>query len=104
MFRFILSILIEADLLLQMEEFLYAHLLYSKQFSHYLSVCLSHRTALEKLHSVDDAFRRQLESIQAAHQAELLRTANETQKRIDQANRKVDCRHRNVQFSFMFQC
>lgn len=44
---------------------------------------------MEKLHCVDDAFRRQLESVQAAHQAELLRLANEKQKQIEQANQKV---------------
>ncbi|KAF7668417.1 hypothetical protein LDENG_00014550 [Lucifuga dentata] len=45
--------------------------------------------AVEKLHCVDDAFRRQLESIQAAHQAELLQLANEKQKQIGQVNQKV---------------
>uniref|UniRef100_A0A7N6A2D6 Leucine-rich repeat and coiled-coil domain-containing protein 1 n=1 Tax=Anabas testudineus TaxID=64144 RepID=A0A7N6A2D6_ANATE len=45
--------------------------------------------ATEKLHCVDDAFRRQLESIQATHQTELLRLANEKQKQIEQANQKV---------------
>ncbi|XP_031586981.2 leucine-rich repeat and coiled-coil domain-containing protein 1 [Oreochromis aureus] len=49
----------------------------------------AHRAALEKLHCVDDAFRRQLESIQAAHQAELLRLANEKQQKIEEANQKV---------------
>ncbi len=44
---------------------------------------------MEKLRCVDDAFRRQLESCQAAHQAELLRLANEKQKQIEQANQKV---------------
>uniref|UniRef100_A0A3Q3EDT7 Leucine rich repeat and coiled-coil centrosomal protein 1 n=1 Tax=Kryptolebias marmoratus TaxID=37003 RepID=A0A3Q3EDT7_KRYMA len=44
--------------------------------------------AVEKLRCVDDAFRRQLESVQAAHQAELLRLANENQKKIEQANQK----------------
>ncbi|XP_049453451.1 leucine-rich repeat and coiled-coil domain-containing protein 1 [Epinephelus fuscoguttatus] len=47
------------------------------------------KAAVEKLHSVDDAFRRQLESCQAAHQAELLRLANEKQKQIERANQKV---------------
>lgn len=47
------------------------------------------RAAVEKLRSVDDAFRRQLESCQAAHQAELFRLANEKQKQIEQANQKV---------------
>lgn len=44
---------------------------------------------MEKLHCVDDAFRRQLESIQACHQSELLRLANEKQKQLEQANQKV---------------
>lgn len=42
---------------------------------------------------MDDAFRRQLESAQAAHQAELFRLANEKQKQIEQANQKVRFRH-----------
>uniref|UniRef100_A0AAQ5ZX00 Leucine-rich repeat and coiled-coil domain-containing protein 1 n=1 Tax=Amphiprion ocellaris TaxID=80972 RepID=A0AAQ5ZX00_AMPOC len=45
--------------------------------------------ATERLHSVDDAFRRQLESIQATHQTELLHLANEKQKKIEQTNQKV---------------
>ncbi|XP_031149817.1 leucine-rich repeat and coiled-coil domain-containing protein 1 [Sander lucioperca] len=49
----------------------------------------AHKAAIEKLHCVDDAFRRQLESGQAAHQTELLRLANEKQKQIEQANQKV---------------
>eukprot|EP00064_Thunnus_orientalis_P010568 superscaffoldBa00001446_g10594 len=49
----------------------------------------AHKDAVEKLHCVDDAFRRQLESIQAAHQAELLRLANEKQKQIEKANQRV---------------
>ncbi|KAM7379559.1 hypothetical protein PAMP_005105 [Pampus punctatissimus] len=49
----------------------------------------AHKDAVEKLHCVDDAFRRQLESVQAAHQAELLRLANEKQKKIEQANQRV---------------
>ncbi len=44
---------------------------------------------MEKLHSVDDAFRRQLESLQASHQTEILRLVNDKQKRIDKANQKV---------------
>ncbi|XP_070701868.1 leucine-rich repeat and coiled-coil domain-containing protein 1 [Pempheris klunzingeri] len=47
------------------------------------------KAAVEKFHCVDDAFRRQLESCQAAHQAELLRLANEKQKQIEQANQRV---------------
>ncbi|XP_042353819.1 leucine-rich repeat and coiled-coil domain-containing protein 1 isoform X2 [Plectropomus leopardus] len=49
----------------------------------------AHKATVEKLRCVDDAFRRQLESAQAAHQAELLRLANEKQKQIEQANQKV---------------
>ncbi|XP_069013866.1 leucine-rich repeat and coiled-coil domain-containing protein 1 [Embiotoca jacksoni] len=49
----------------------------------------AHKAAVEKLHCVDDAFRRQLESVQATHQAELLRLANEKLKKIEQANQKV---------------
>uniref|UniRef100_A0A672GMS2 Leucine-rich repeat and coiled-coil domain-containing protein 1 n=1 Tax=Salarias fasciatus TaxID=181472 RepID=A0A672GMS2_SALFA len=49
----------------------------------------AHRAAVEKLHCVDDAFRRQLESVQASHQAELLRLANENQMKMEQANQKV---------------
>ncbi|XP_076003573.1 leucine-rich repeat and coiled-coil domain-containing protein 1 [Genypterus blacodes] len=49
----------------------------------------SHKAAVEKLHCVDDAFRRQLESIQAAHQAEMLRLANVKQKQIEETNQKV---------------
>ncbi|KAM9500756.1 leucine-rich repeat and coiled-coil domain-containing protein 1 isoform 1-T3 [Clarias gariepinus] len=49
----------------------------------------AHKVAVEKLHCVDDAFRRQLESLQASHQAELLRLATDKQKQIEQANQKV---------------
>ncbi|KAK2822615.1 hypothetical protein Q5P01_022680 [Channa striata] len=49
----------------------------------------AHKAVVDKLHHVDDAFRRQLESIQAAHQIELLRLTNEKQKKIEQANQKV---------------
>ncbi|XP_076828286.1 leucine-rich repeat and coiled-coil domain-containing protein 1 [Brachyhypopomus gauderio] len=49
----------------------------------------AHKAAVEKLHCVDDAFRRQLESIQASHQTELLRLANEKQKQLEQANLRV---------------
>ncbi|KAL6103996.1 lrrcc1 [Pungitius sinensis] len=49
----------------------------------------AHKASVEKLRCVDDAFRRQLESGQAAHQAELLRLANEKQKQIEKANQKV---------------
>nr|XP_020663762.1 leucine-rich repeat and coiled-coil domain-containing protein 1 [Pogona vitticeps] len=47
------------------------------------------RILTEKLHSMDDAFRRQLESTLAAHQAELVRLANEKQQEIVKANEKV---------------
>lgn len=47
------------------------------------------RAVVEKLHSMDDAFRRQLESTLAAHQAELLQLANEKQQQIAAANEKV---------------
>ncbi|KAM8850653.1 leucine-rich repeat and coiled-coil domain-containing protein 1 [Spinachia spinachia] len=49
----------------------------------------AHKASVEKLRCVDDAFRRQLESGQAAHQAELLRLGNEKQKQIEKANQKV---------------
>uniref|UniRef100_A0A3Q3XJS5 Leucine-rich repeat and coiled-coil domain-containing protein 1 n=1 Tax=Mola mola TaxID=94237 RepID=A0A3Q3XJS5_MOLML len=49
----------------------------------------AHKAAVEKLRSVDDSFRQQLESVQAAHQAELMGLANEKQKQIEQANQKV---------------
>lgn len=45
---------------------------------------------MEKLHSVDNAFRHQLESLQAAHQADLLELENQKQAQIDQANSKVN--------------
>ncbi|KAF5904080.1 leucine-rich repeat and coiled-coil domain-containing protein 1 isoform X1, partial [Clarias magur] len=48
----------------------------------------AHKVAVEKLHCVDDAFRRQLESLQASHQAELLQLATDKQKQIEQANQK----------------
>ncbi|MEE6463654.1 hypothetical protein FKM82_005996 [Ascaphus truei] len=47
------------------------------------------KAVMEKLHSVDDAFRRQLESVLAAHQAELIKLASEKQKEIQVANEKV---------------
>ncbi|KAM4704950.1 leucine-rich repeat and coiled-coil domain-containing protein 1 [Rhinophrynus dorsalis] len=47
------------------------------------------KTAMEKLRSVDDAFRRQLESVLASHQAELIKLASEKQKEIEAANEKV---------------
>ncbi|KFV92518.1 Leucine-rich repeat and coiled-coil domain-containing protein 1, partial [Fulmarus glacialis] len=47
------------------------------------------RIAVEKLHEMDDAFRKQLESMLAAHQEELLQLANEKEKQIEAANEKV---------------
>ncbi|KFV42385.1 Leucine-rich repeat and coiled-coil domain-containing protein 1, partial [Gavia stellata] len=47
------------------------------------------RIAVEKLHEMDDAFRRQLQSMLAAHQEELLQLANEKEKQIEAANEKV---------------
>ncbi|XP_043921997.1 leucine-rich repeat and coiled-coil domain-containing protein 1 [Protopterus annectens] len=47
------------------------------------------KATTEKLRLVDDAFRRQLESVQAAHQAELLQLATEKQKQLEEANNKV---------------
>lgn len=44
---------------------------------------------MEKLHEMDDAFRKQLESVLAAHEAELVQLANEKQKQIEAANEKV---------------
>ncbi|KAF7222217.1 leucine-rich repeat and coiled-coil domain-containing protein 1 isoform X2 [Nothobranchius furzeri] len=49
----------------------------------------AHKAAVEKLRCVDDAFRQQLESVQAAHQAELLGLSKEKQTQIEQANQKV---------------
>ncbi|KAJ8336841.1 hypothetical protein SKAU_G00380610 [Synaphobranchus kaupii] len=49
----------------------------------------AHKAVMEKLRSVDDAFRRQLETLQATHQAELFHLANEKQKQIELANHKV---------------
>uniref|UniRef100_A0A8C6LBC5 Leucine-rich repeat and coiled-coil domain-containing protein 1 n=1 Tax=Nothobranchius furzeri TaxID=105023 RepID=A0A8C6LBC5_NOTFU len=52
----------------------------------------AHKAAVEKLRCVDDAFRQQLESVQAAHQAELLGLSKEKQTQIEQANQKVSYR------------
>lgn len=60
---------------------------------HYLiCCCLSYRAAIEKLHSADDAFCQQLESVRAAHQAELIHLASDKQREIEQANQKVKIR------------
>ncbi|XP_015744327.1 leucine-rich repeat and coiled-coil domain-containing protein 1 [Python bivittatus] len=47
------------------------------------------KVMMEKLHSMDDAFRRQHESTNAAHQAELLQLANEKHQQVTAANEKV---------------
>ncbi|XP_051627499.1 leucine-rich repeat and coiled-coil domain-containing protein 1 [Manacus candei] len=47
------------------------------------------RIAVEKLHEMDNAFRKKLESMLAAHQEELLQLANEKEKQIEAANEKV---------------
>ncbi|NXK53841.1 LRCC1 protein, partial [Chauna torquata] len=47
------------------------------------------RITMEKLHEMDDAFRRQLETVLAAHEAEIVQLANEKQKQIEAANEKV---------------
>ncbi|EDL05144.1 leucine rich repeat and coiled-coil domain containing 1, isoform CRA_c, partial [Mus musculus] len=47
------------------------------------------KDAMEKLQNMDDAFRRQVDEIVEAHQAEIMQLANEKQKYIDCANLKV---------------
>ncbi|XP_069931933.1 leucine-rich repeat and coiled-coil domain-containing protein 1 isoform X2 [Oryctolagus cuniculus] len=47
------------------------------------------KDAIEKLHSMDDAFKKQVDAIVEAHKAEILQLANEKQKCIDSANLKV---------------
>lgn len=47
------------------------------------------KDTMEKLHSMDDAFKKQIQAIVEAHQAEILQLANEKQKYIDCANSKV---------------
>ncbi|XP_053571880.1 leucine-rich repeat and coiled-coil domain-containing protein 1 [Bombina bombina] len=49
----------------------------------------SQKSVTEKFRSVDDAFRRQLESILAAHQAELIKLSRDKQREVDSANEKV---------------
>uniref|UniRef100_A0A8D0FF24 Leucine-rich repeat and coiled-coil domain-containing protein 1 n=1 Tax=Strix occidentalis caurina TaxID=311401 RepID=A0A8D0FF24_STROC len=44
------------------------------------------RIAVEKLHEMDDAFRKQLESMLASHQEELLQLATEKEKQIEANN------------------
>uniref|UniRef100_A0A2K6LJ39 Leucine-rich repeat and coiled-coil domain-containing protein 1 n=1 Tax=Rhinopithecus bieti TaxID=61621 RepID=A0A2K6LJ39_RHIBE len=46
------------------------------------------KNAMEKLHSMDDAFKKQVDAIVEAHQAEIAQLANEKQKCIDSANLK----------------
>ncbi|KAM9627111.1 leucine-rich repeat and coiled-coil domain-containing protein 1 isoform 2-T2 [Trichechus inunguis] len=47
------------------------------------------KNALEKLQSMDDAFKKQVDAIVVAHQAEMLQLSNEKQKCIESANEKV---------------
>ncbi|XP_018614278.1 leucine-rich repeat and coiled-coil domain-containing protein 1 [Scleropages formosus] len=49
----------------------------------------AHKAALEKLRCVDNAFQRQMEAVQASHQAELLQLASDKQKEIELANHRV---------------
>ncbi|XP_052574358.1 leucine-rich repeat and coiled-coil domain-containing protein 1 isoform X2 [Peromyscus californicus insignis] len=48
------------------------------------------KDAVEKLQSMDDAFKKQVDAIVAAHQAEITQLTNEKQKYIDCANLKED--------------
>ncbi|XP_029421237.1 leucine-rich repeat and coiled-coil domain-containing protein 1 isoform X3 [Nannospalax galili] len=47
------------------------------------------KDAIEKLHNMDDAFKKQIDAIVEAHQAEIIQIATEKQKCIDCANLKV---------------
>ncbi|KAK2502760.1 hypothetical protein MC885_001940 [Smutsia gigantea] len=47
------------------------------------------KDAMEKLHSMDDTFKKQVNAIIEAHQVEIIHLANEKQKCIDSANLKV---------------
>ncbi|XP_040343414.1 leucine-rich repeat and coiled-coil domain-containing protein 1 isoform X2 [Herpailurus yagouaroundi] len=47
------------------------------------------KDAVEKLHSMDDTFKKQVDAIVEAHQAEIIQLASEKQKYIDSANFKV---------------
>lgn len=47
------------------------------------------KDVLEKLQSMDDAFKKQVDAIVEAHQAEIIQLTNEKQKYIDCANLKV---------------
>lgn len=51
--------------------------------------CFLLRDAVEKLHCMDDAFKKQVEAIVEAHHAEIIHLENEKQKYIDSANLKV---------------
>lgn len=44
---------------------------------------------MQKLHEMDSAFRKQLESVLAAHEEEILHLKNEKEKQIEAANEKV---------------
>ncbi|XP_072426412.1 leucine-rich repeat and coiled-coil domain-containing protein 1 [Chiloscyllium punctatum] len=47
------------------------------------------KAAAEKIHSMDNAFRHQLETVQVAQQAQLTQLSNEKQKEIEAAKEKV---------------
>ncbi|XP_042664808.1 leucine-rich repeat and coiled-coil domain-containing protein 1 isoform X5 [Centrocercus urophasianus] len=47
------------------------------------------RIATERLREMDDTFRKQLESVLAAHEAEIVQLTNEKEKQIEAANEKV---------------
>ncbi|KAM6166385.1 leucine-rich repeat and coiled-coil domain-containing protein 1-like [Erethizon dorsatum] len=47
------------------------------------------KDAVEKLHNMDDAFKKQVDEIIEAHQAEIIQLASEKQKCVDSANLKV---------------
>ncbi|XP_078731976.1 leucine-rich repeat and coiled-coil domain-containing protein 1 [Lampetra fluviatilis] len=49
----------------------------------------AHKAALDKLREADDAFRRQLESAHAAHQAELALVSTDRQRQVEAANLSV---------------
>lgn len=54
-----------------------------------MALCSVLREAMEKLQSMDDAFKKQVDAIVEAHQAEIIQLASENQKYIDSANLKV---------------
>ncbi|KAG8520398.1 Leucine-rich repeat and coiled-coil domain-containing protein 1, partial [Galemys pyrenaicus] len=47
------------------------------------------KDAIEKLHSMNDAFKKKVDTIVEAHQAEIIQLTSEKQKHIDSANLKV---------------